>query len=156
MDNTKPESKVSRALNTDGKVVIPFRSSICLLKGICGSIQRWNTHKCLLNMYLHLHNVGQELCSTSRGALRCCSNLAHHRLPAIPLGQRRSIPRSLFKETKNFAEGESFLGGDAPVRPDPLDRRAGRPAPAILRESTHKHHRRACYMTSLLYNIGVS
>ena len=64
-----------------------------------------------------------------------------HRSGRKPLGQRKSMPRSPFKNTSPKAS--PYLGGDASIRPARFGRRCGRDAPPILPESTHGFLRRA-------------
>ena len=73
-------------------------------------------------------------------------------LPA-PLGQKRSMPRRLLKQISPKAS--PYLGGDASIRPDVLDRPSGRPAPPILSESTHKNLRRANSFEEALCSASV-
>ena len=74
----------------------------------------------------------------------CSALLRHpraHWLSAISLGQRRSIPRSLFKRTSPKASPS--LGRDASMRTDRFERLYRWIASSTRPESTHKNLRRA-------------
>ena len=128
----------SNAATTSRRGVILYFG---FLREICGWIRGQNTRKYLLCVYLRQSDSLQNSGASFARVLRSRPVFAHHRLSAIPLGQRRSTPRSLFKESSPKAS--PYLGGDASIRPDPLDRPSGRRARPILTESTHKNLRRA-------------
>ena len=91
---------------------------LCLLRETCGWILAQNTRKYLFFMHLRQWNFVQYLGASSTRGLRSRPAFTHQRLSAIPLGQRRSMPRSLFKQTSPKAR--PYSGGDASTRTGPL------------------------------------
>ena len=86
---------------------------------------------------------GRGLCSYAGGAVIRQSSFCGRAwsLPACSPRSKEKYAEEPFQ--RNFAEGESFLGGDASIPPARFERLSESPALPILPGSTHRFVRRA-------------